>query len=67
MAKPDDRRACGNCRFFDALAAGPDTYDGECRRFPRLPMPDEAGDLVWGYPPADSEEWCGEHQRRLNS
>lgn len=61
--KPETtRRICETCDYW---MNDPDTPFGICRRNPPILtiLPDE-GDGVWGQPPTNMEDWCGEWRDR---
>lgn len=63
-----EQERCGNCRFWQKIECG-ETGDGECRRYPPLPLQDSGTVERWYdhssgfvFPKIHLADWCGEWQ-----
>ena len=57
---------CGNCKFFQMNLQ--DMNEGSCRRYPPNSqfVPTKDGPMpVAAQPPVWREDWCGEHQPKV--
>jgi len=60
-------KACAECVYYDAKYEAISGTVSICRRFPPIPVSDDARDkLIFAWPEVNEDDYCGEYKRNTD-